>query len=594
MPNETVIILLIKSTATAAKDPQLLECITSWLKEVPLNDIVNGPLLNTVMNSLSADGPFESGVDCLCAMFKETREVDECLSVIQTLYPRIVSLKPRLAVAIEEEDTDTFRGLTRIFAEAGESWVVLIARMPDQFQSLVQAILESAARDKERDAISMTFNFWYEFKQYLTLDKYMQARLNYVETYSKLVDVMMAQLEYPKPESGQEKDLFEGDRDAEEKFRIFRHQMGDVLKDCTEVIGVTECLAKAFKALQSWLNAHASQSSAGQIPEWQKLEAALFSFRALGRMVPPDESIMLPQLMPLIVQIPDHEKIRFQAVMALGRYTEWTASHPEILQPQFNYIMAAFDHRAQEVVNAAALSMSFFCQDCAEHLKDYVTQLHTFYNAVLDRLQPRSQEELTAGVAAVVAVQPAERVYEAMKLFCDPLMTRYVTMAQNATTKNQREQLADKIQLLTIFIQCVQIQVPQGQENPAVKYCQEIFPTLSSILDNFPQSFPIQERICRCWRYMILSYRVAIAPLLPQLAEKLAAGFAGSRQGGFLWASDAIVREFSEDKGRVDPGTLDAIFQFYQQQATTFLRILNDVPPEELPDSEPPSIIYLH
>ncbi|KAF2235675.1 ARM repeat-containing protein [Viridothelium virens] len=573
-----------QSSATAAKDPQLLECITSWLKEVPLNDIVNGPLLNTIIDSLSEDGPFECGVDCLCAMFRETREVDECLSVIQTLYPRIVSLKPRLAVAAEEEDTDTFRGLTRIFAEAGESWVVLIARMPEQFQTLVEAILESAARDKERDAISMTFNFWYEFKQYLTLDKYMQSRLQYVDTYSKLVDVMMVQLEYPKPESANQKDLFDGDRDAEEKFRYFRHQMGDVLKDCTEVIGTTECLAKAFKALESWLNAHASQSSAGQIPEWQKLEAALFSFRALGRMIPPDEQIILPQLMPLIVQIPDHEKVRFQAVMALGRYTEWTANHPETLQPQFNYITTAFDHRSREVVKAAALSMRFFCQDCASLLKDFTAQLQQFYDNVLDRLPMQSQEELTEGIAAVVAAQPVEHTYEILKLFCDPLMKRFMTMAQSATTKKQTELLADSIQLLTIFIQWVQIQVPEGQQHPAVKYCQEIFPILSTILDNFPQSSPIQERICRCWRYMVLSYRTAIAPLLPQLADKLAAGFTDSRQGCFLWASDAIVREFSEDKGRIDQGTLDAIFNFYQQQATTFLRILNDLPPEELPD----------
>ncbi|KAI9663048.1 MAG: Nuclear import receptor [Bathelium mastoideum] len=565
-------------------DPQVLECITSWLKEVPLNDIVNGPLLNTIMSSLNDDGPFETGVDCLCAIFKETREVDECLSVIKTLYPHIVSLKPRLAIAAQEEDIDTFRGLTRIFAEAGESWVVLIARMPEQFQNLVSAILESAAMDKERDTISMTFGFWYEFKQYLTLDQYMPSRLQYVETYSKLVDVMLAQLEYPKPESGNEKDLFEGDRDSEEKFRHFRHQMGDVLKDCTEVIGVTECLSKAFKVLENWLTAHAAQASAGQIPEWQKLEAALFSFRALGRMVPKDEGIILPRLMPLIVQIPDHDKVRFQAVMALGRYTEWTAEHPDTLQPQFNYIMTAFDHHSREVVKAAALSMRFFCSDCRNHLKDYTTQLQHFYDNVLDRLPFQSQEELTEGIAAVVAVQPVDRIYETMKLFCDPLMKRFMTMAQNATTDKQIEQLADSIQLLTIFVNWIQVQVPTNQDHPAVRYYQEIFPILATILDNFPQSLPIQERICRCLRYMVLSCRTAIAPLLPQLADKFATGFAKSRQGCFLWASGAIIREFSEDRGRTDQGTLDATFSFYQQQTTTFLRILNDLPPEELPD----------
>jgi len=85
---------------------------------------------------------------------------------------------------------------------------------------------------------------------------------------------------------------------------------------------------------------------------------------------------------------------------------------------------------------------------------------------------------------------------------------------------------------------------------------------------------------------MVLSYRTAIAPLLPSLAEKLAAGFSASRQGCFLWATDSIVREFTEDSENVNQDTTAAIFNFYQQQATTFLRALNDLPPEQLPDGE--------
>lgn len=75
-----------------------------------------------------------------------------------------------------------------------------------------------------------------------------------------------------------------------------------------------------------------------------------------------------------------------------------------------------------------------------------------------------------------------------------------------------------------------------------------------------------------------------MAPLLPGLAEKLAAGFSASRQGCFLWATDSIVREFSEGAEQVDTNTSNAIYHFYEQQTVTFLRALNDLPPEELPD----------
>lgn len=83
---------------------------------------------------------------------------------------------------------------------------------------------------------------------------------------------------------------------------------------------------------------------------------------------------------------------------------------------------------------------------------------------------------------------------------------------------------------------------------------------------------------------MIISYRTAMTPLLPTLAHSLASGFEASREGCFLWATDAVVREFSEGAEFVDPATSLAVFQFYEQQAVAFLRTLNDLPPENLPD----------
>ncbi|KAF2094330.1 ARM repeat-containing protein [Rhizodiscina lignyota] len=576
-----------QSSPAAARNPQLLECITSWSREVQLNDIVNSSLLDTIINALDAPDAFDAAVECLSTIMNETRDVDECMSTIQTLYPRIIQLRPKLAQAAEEEDTETFRGFSRIFAEAGEAWVLLVCRMPVQFRPLVEGILETAARDTENEAIRETFKFWYELKQYVTLERYMDARLQFADIYSKLVDVMIGHLEYPTPESGDEKDLFEGDREQEERFREFRHQMGDVLKDCCEVIGVTECLQKSYNLIQEWVSKYGAQSSSNHVVNWQKLEAPLFSLRAMGMMVPNDENAMLPRLMALIVQIPDQEKVRFQAVMALGRYTEWTANHPDTLQPQLQYIMSAFDHPSKEVIRAAALSFKFFCSDCADLLKDYNTQIQQFYVTHLDKLPPSSQDEFTDGVAAVLARQPVEHLYESMKLYCDPVMNSLMALAQtaqNSTGDEAKIALADRLQLITIFIQVVRPEVPPGAPNPAVKYCQEIFPILATLVDNFIDFSPIIERVTRCWRHMVLSYRTALAPLLPDLARKLADGFSASRQGAFLWASDSIVREFSEVGDGANSGTDVAIFQFYEQQARTFFGILNNLPPEQVPD----------
>jgi transportin-3 len=83
---------------------------------------------------------------------------------------------------------------------------------------------------------------------------------------------------------------------------------------------------------------------------------------------------------------------------------------------------------------------------------------------------------------------------------------------------------------------------------------------------------------------MIISYRTAMAPLLPSMAINLAKGFAASKQGCFLWVTAAILREFSEDREHVDESTTDAIYNFFESQATNMLQMMSDVPPSDLPD----------
>lgn len=414
-----------------------MECITSWLREVPISAIVNSALLNVVINALAHDDSLEAAADCLGAVCRETRDVDDNLETIQILLPRIVDLRPRMQKAADDEDTEAFKAMTRLFAEAGDSWAVIIAREPIHFRPLVEIILECCARDNERDVIEHTFNFWYELKQYISLDKYVEARMQLYDVYAKLVDVLLKHLQYPESEGGNELDLFDGDREQEEKFREFRHQMGDTLKDSCEVLGVADCLTKMLQAIKLWMQKYASQVTATSVPHWQELEAPVFGMRALGRMVDKEESTVLPQLMPLLVQMPNHEKLRFATIMVFGRYTEWTAEHPEFLQPQFNYIVTSFQADSKEIIRAAAVAIKFFCTDCKHLLSDQVIQLQSFYDQILDKLPEASQEEITEGVASVVGVQKAEEIYKLLKLYCDPLVNRLMLKANAASTDDK-------------------------------------------------------------------------------------------------------------------------------------------------------------
>ncbi|KAK8127460.1 hypothetical protein PG984_008568 [Apiospora sp. TS-2023a] len=577
------------SSPQAATNPQLLECITSWLREVPVNDLVNSPLLGVVFNALESDDSFQEAAECLSSMVRETREVDDNVASINIMLPRVIGLRPKIQKFVEEDDTEGYKSLTRVFSDAGIAWVVAIARETAHFRPLIDAILECVEMDKERDVIEYTFDFWYELKQYLVLERYIQARMELVDVYSKLVDSLLKHLQYPDSEDGRDanaRELFSNDLVAEEKFREFRHHMGDTLKDACEVMGVTDCLTKVLDAIRIWTQKYGGMATATSVPHWQELEAPLFSMRAMGRMVDKDESIVLPQLMPLLIQIPAHEKLRFATIMVLGRYTEWTAAHSELFEGQFNYIVSSFQTDSKEVVRAAAMAIKYFCQDCKHLLGVQVDQLQQFYDQVLDTLQDASQEEITEGVATVVAMQPKTEIYRLLKLYCDPLVQRLMTKANNATDEPGKLAVADHLQLITMFIQIV-VTVPpvaRGEEDPAVKYWVEVFPILAKVLESFVGFSPICERICRCWRFIVISHRGAMTPLLPEMANKLALGFQSSRQGCFLWVTSAILREFSDDREHVDQSITDSIYTFFEAQATNVLRFISELSPQELPD----------
>ena len=569
---------------------------------MPVSVIVNSPLMSAVLHGMTDDKSLLAAADCLGIICRETKDVDDNLDTIQALLPRVLELRPRIQALVDEDDTEGFKAITKVFADAGESWVLIIARQPQHFRPLVECLLECCARDKERDVIGYTFSFWYELKQYLTLDHYMEARVQLLDVYAKLVDIMLKQLEYPYSDNPNELDLFDGDREQEEKFREFRHHMGDTLKDACEVMGVAACLSKVHDAIKLWQEKYGSQATQTAVPHWQALESPLFAMRAMGRMVDSQDSSVLPQIFPLLVQIPiSNEKLRFAAIMVFGRYTEWTAAHPDFLQPQFQYIVSSFQTDSQEILRAAAQAFMYFCVDCKHLLSSQVIELQAFYDQILDKLPVSSKEEITEGVAYVVGVQKTEDLYKLLKLYCDPLVQRLMLKANIAIDNKTKLDLAgefclplgrdqttdkplDHINLITFFIQHVVPYIPSNAENPAVKYWQEVFPVLSTILDNFISFVPICERICRSWRFMVISYRTAITPLLGPLANKLAEGFAQSKQGCFLWATSAILREFSEDREHVEDGITENIYVFFEAQATSVLRIMSDLLPADLPD----------
>ena len=570
-------LLLMYINTTNSSHPNLVfACLMTWLQEINIYKILSSPLFDIVMSSLSAHQLFDAAVDLIVALISETRDVDESIDSIKILYPKIIGLRPMLERSFD--DVEAFRGLARIFSEAGEAWVVLMARLPEEFRNLVECVAMCASFNEDLEVTKFSFNFWYDLAQLITLDNYAEARKTYEPVYSSLVDVLIAHLHFP---DGKDiADSFDGDREAEEKFRSFRYDMGDVLKDCCRVVGGPACLQKAFNKVQESL-----AKSEGKSGRWQDIEAPLFAIRQMGRQIKNDENRVVPDIMKLLVQLPENDKIRYSATLVLGRYTEWTAQHPEYLEFQLNYISSGFNSSDKDVTIAAAHALRHFCRDCNKLLINHVSQLHPFYQHVSSALDFDSLREVTEGIAHVIAVQPLDKVTDALVLFCEPLAADIMAkLPPNGSASDTQicRKVADDLDLISIILENALPAIELNQPHPAFRLVEDIWKTVVSTMEQYGHIQFISERACKCVRTMTISCGMHLRPLLPSILQTMVSQFRRLEYGSYLWASGTIVRRIgSEVLTDADKTTL---WQFVDQQSVNMFGILNNAIPEQIPD----------
>lgn len=567
--------------------PMVFSCLNSWTAEIPIESIVKTPLLRFAFESLGNDAVFSEACEFIISIIAETREVDEAMPYIALLAKEIQMLQDNLTKV--SDDAEVFAGYARIITEAADSWVVLAARLPQQFIGLVNSVAQVCKLDDELEVISYTFQFWLELRRLVTLPAYVEARNMYASIYTDLVDIFIARLHFPADDvSG---DAFRGDREAEDRFREFRHDMGDVLKDCCAVAGGERCLMLAFTKVQSELD----RAAAGEAVKWQELEAPLFSMRAMAREVPVTESTILPRLMAALPRLGGHPKIRYAATLVIGRYTEWTARHPEYMEAQINYISEGFHLNDREVMSAAALALRHFCEDCRELLAGYLEQLASFYDQLTASMDAEAQRQVIEGIAFVIAEQPKEKIYLAMRQFLVSIANSIGSRLQSVDPKDKAQVrgISDDLELMIILGSVVRPYVPpEEKQHPCVQAFEEVWPIFPAVIDKCGEQQFVCERVCKCYRVIVFSYREHGIHFLPRLAEQLVAGFLKYHYGCFLWISGACVREY----GSAPNADMEALWQFIESQCNLFFQLLSVSEPKMISDgklSNSPSLLNL-
>ncbi|KAG8901213.1 Nuclear import receptor [Tulasnella sp. 403] len=567
---------------------QIFKCIKSWLQtgEVTPSMITDTPLFQITFDGLEYDELFESVVDVICGLIHETQEIDDNMPVIQAILPRLVALRPKLTAAVRAEDSDTVRGLCRIFTEAGETYRLLLLQHPETFFPIVEAIGECATFT-DLDIVPITFHFWFRLAQ--SIGKKPDVPPVFLDAYRALMDVIIKHLHFPasaEAMSAQERD----------EFRGFRHVMGDTLKDCCYVLGTDGCLLRTYEMITEALERGSTGTGA---VSWQDIEAPLFSMRSMGAEVNPDDDEVLPKIMDLIPKLPAHPRVRYAAIMVISRYTEWTDRHPSYIPFQLSYISAGFEDPDIEVSAAAGQAMKYMCKDCRQasrqctplaqklissfnqHLVPYLPQLHTFVQTMGPKLIQDDRLQVYEAIGYVITSMPMQEAGTTLRTFSLDLLAQVHSVVEKPSAqKEELQRVADALELLEALLMIVQ---SFGEELPTACHgtAAEVYPILDALIAKYGTHYFVSERVCRVLRQGLQFFGASALPLAPTVLRRAATSFQSTGYSSFLWLQAKVIAVHGSSP---DPTLQLAISETYELSSAQVFAMLKIQAPADMPD----------
>ncbi|BGP37073.1 Nuclear import receptor [Rhodotorula kratochvilovae] len=554
---------------TSALQNQCYQTLGAWLRtgQIRSASLAGAPILAAAFAALSSDELFDAAVDVLVDIIHETMELQENVAVIQEIVPRLTALAPNLADPATREDEDKMRGYCRVLVEAGEWYEPLIVQHPASFLPLVELIKQCAAY-QELEVVGITLNFWYRLAKGVMKVGPSPALAPLLQVFADLVGIVIGHLHYPddaSPLSGEERDT----------FRDFRYKIGDTLKDCCEVLGSGPCLQQAYDII-------ARAVAAGDAVKWQDVEAPLFSMRSMGAKIDVQDNDLVPRIMEMLPKLPPHPRIRYAAILVIGRYTHWTQQHPEHIQFQLPYVSAGFEESDPEVLAAASQTMKYLCKDCPEHLVAFLPQLHTFIQTVSGKLGGEDLLDLSAAIAHILLAMPSSAVAGALSTFVMPNIESVHTLAaqEAPASKDQLRKATEALERVDVYLAIIG-RLPDGLPASCAATCQQVWAVLDAFIAKYGAVPSVVNRACIAIRRGLVFFDELAFGVAPAVLERLATSFEAAPASDYLWITGKVVQQFA---GHGDAAFSAVVKSAFERQSKKVFELLQTTPPAQIPD----------
>ena len=510
----------------------LLICLKSWIRSGCISSTViqNYGIAPLAFEALKSDSTFDAASDLVCEIIIQSSITPRDESLILSIYPFFKDLVSILKENSHDEDVS--RALCRIFVEASEAYCDLIIKNLQMSYGILEGLVLCVSNNS-LEVARITINAWYSLSEQITGPENQNARKEISPVFQSLVEIIIRQMRYPD-------DIGAFTAEERDDFRDFRHEIGDVLKDCVRVLGQDETLKTPYSMLVQLLDQNSSTL------KWQDLEAPLFSLRAMCREISLAESTYVPQIMAMLPRFPAHPKLHYASILVIGRYASWTNSHPEMLQFQLEFVTKGFSLDGECQI-AAAHAFRDLCTYCGRHLVNHLDLVQGIYTQTTTSLHEDDSKQMAEAVSSLISAVGYEKLIPALTMFCVPVANRlhnYVDL-YTADDKESLKKIHNALDELGLMLKFIDISVPQGAIHPTIQFLQQLWPTFEKLFQQHGSRLSTAETISKFFRNALDSTKDHFYPLFKPFLSLLLGAFQTTTLSCYIWTCAKITKYFS-------------------------------------------------
>ncbi|TMW57776.1 hypothetical protein Poli38472_014379 [Pythium oligandrum] len=541
-------------SSTSTKE-LVLRAARAWIRfaRVPATVVVQNALMQSLIVFLRDDELFDVAVELIVELVRCFPDVQHDIAVVQWLVPQLMQLQGDFQQAAKDQDSDKCLGLCRIFTEMGESYLDLLVGDQAMDQAIILDLLLDCMQYPDAEVAGVTTSFWFRFLGACQHESNKHSAPKFQAHIIRLAGICMQNLQF-------DEDFPTLPSDKQQDFKGFRQELGDLLRECCDVLGVESILTHCVQGLQAIYQLPASQR------RWEAVEAHLYCVRSIGRNVENAASNSQLVASPLetifqhLPQFAEHPAIKYTACLIVSRYALWLRDHGQFLTPLVEFLHQCVVGSAQDtlaanwqVSSAAATALRTLAIDCWPTLGADVLRFYLYIDAQGEGAMMGVDDHvlMLQGIfAGVSQTRDTNAMLQVLDQVLSPILRRLTAVyAASASGERVNSTIAmqELLRILSIY-DYLEVHDRRSQSQPLVLLTERVWTSLDQMLSLFRASDELVERVCRCYKRMLKTGGVAIKPFVPRMVENLLSFYQTEPKSSYLYAASMVLKYFYNDQ----------------------------------------------